>query len=106
MADEQLKTVSRYLSPDQIAVLLAIHVNTVHRWLRDGVARSSGGRLRPESVRTPGGWRVREDHLWVFLDAVKADRTRPDTEEAPEVPRPIRSQRAARLDEKLAAAGF
>ncbi len=83
MSVSQLEAVSKYLSPDQIAVLLAVHHNTVIRWLRDGVSLSVGGRLRPPSIRTPGGWRVREDHLFEFLEAVKADRTRQDADETP-----------------------
>jgi hypothetical protein len=106
MSAQCLEAAPKYRAPDELAILVSVHHNTVIRWLRDGVRFSDGKRRRPEALRTPGGWRVREDHFWAFLEAVKADRTRPDADEAPEVPKPVRSQRVARLNERLAAAGF
>jgi hypothetical protein len=71
---EQAATLRKYFSPDQIAVLLTVHTNTVNRWLREGVRFSDGTRRRPEAIRTPGGWRVLEDDLFSWLEAVKLDR--------------------------------
>jgi hypothetical protein len=96
---------ARYLSPSQIAVLLNVHDNTVNRWCRDGVRFSDGRRRRPELIRTPGGWRIREDHLWQFLDAVKADRTA-EPSDAPEATRSARGARIEQMEAGFAAIGL
>ncbi len=104
VSDEQLATLKKYLSPDQIALLISVHTNTVNRWLREGVRFSDGKRRRPEAIRTPGGWRVREDHLWDWLEAVKADRAG-EPSDAPTVPSSARAQRIERMDAQIAAIG-
>ena len=66
VSDEQLATLSKYLSPDQIAVLISVHTNTVNRWLRNGVLFSDGKRRRPEAMSHPrwvAGARRRLDEL-------------------------------------------
>ena len=104
-SDEQLATLTKYLSPDQIAVLIGVHTNTVNRWLRQGVLFSDGKRRRPEALRTPGGWRVREDDLFAWLDAVKADRASLPSEPTT-APRTTRTKRVESMLSGLAAAGF
>jgi hypothetical protein len=74
VSNELLATLRKYSSPDQIAVLINVHTNTVNRWLREGVLFGDGTRRRPEAIRTPGGWRVLEDDLFAWLEAVKLDR--------------------------------
>jgi hypothetical protein len=106
MSVSQLEPVSRYLSPDQIALRLAVHHNTVIRWLRDGVRFSDGKRRRPEAIRTPGGWRILEDHLFEFLESVKADRTRQSGDVTTEVKKPANSPRVERMNVALVGAGF
>ncbi len=102
---ERLEPVSKYLSPDQIAVLIGVHTNTVNRWLREGVRFSDGKRRRPEAIRTPGGWRVREDHLWNWLDAVKADRAS-EPSDAPDAPSSARGERITQMEARIAAVGL
>jgi hypothetical protein len=106
MSASELEASSNYLSPDQIAVRLAVHHNTVIRWLRDGVRFSDGKRRRPEAIRTPGGWRVLEQDLFGFLGAVKADRTRQSGDVTTEVKKPPNSPRVERLNVALVGAGF
>jgi hypothetical protein len=96
---------AKYRAPAELALLISVHDNTIIRWLRDGVLFSDGKRRRPEAIRTPGGWRVREDHFWQFLDAVKADRAS-EPSDAPEAPRPARAQRIEGMESRLAAAGL
>jgi hypothetical protein len=105
VSDDRLATLSKYLSPDQIAVLIGVHTNTVNRWLRHGVRFCDGKRRRPAALRTPGGWRVLETDLFAWLDAVKADRASEPTD-AVEAPRPGRAQRVEAMNEACAAAGI
>ena len=100
-----VETPARYLSPSQIALLLNVHDNTVNRWCRDGVVFSDGKRRRPKSLRTPGGWRVLEDDLFAWLEAVKADRSS-EPSDAPEAPRPARAQRIERMNAGFSAREF
>jgi hypothetical protein len=106
MSVPTLEGSAKYRSPDELALLVKVHHNTVIRWLRDGVVFSDGRRRRPQSLRTPGGWRVREDHFFDWLEAVRVDRARPDDEFEPVVPEPARSQRIDRMNQQLREAGL
>jgi hypothetical protein len=104
VANEPLAPVSKYLSPDQIAVLIGVHYNTVNRWLRRGVRFSDGKRHRPAALRTPGGWRVQESEIFAWLDAVKADRASAPADTI-EPPHPARAKRIEAMNAACAAAG-
>ncbi len=92
-----------YLTPCDISRILGCHPSAPIRWLSRGSVLSSGERLKLQAVRTPGGWRIRQDWLDSFLEAMTADRMK----DAPETaPRPGRRPGNAELESRLAAAGF
>lgn len=51
----------RWFAVAQIAALLAVHEQTVRRWLNDG-------RLKGRNFGGKTGWRVRETDLEAFLN--------------------------------------
>ena len=93
------------LTPVVIARTHDCHPSAVVRWIQKGTPLSTGSRLRLAAVRTPGGWRVKPEDLEQFLEALTTDRLRPD---APvESPKSTpKSERVARMNAGLAAAGF
>ena len=49
------------------------HVSALVRWIKKGTSRRDGSRLHLRAIRTPGGWRVAEEWLQEFYDALTSD---------------------------------
>jgi len=97
---------STLLTPVTIARTHDCHPSAVVRWIQKGTPLSTGVRLRLAALRTPGGWRIRREDLEQFLEILTADRLRPGTDGPAETTKPPRSQRVAKVNAALAAAGF
>jgi hypothetical protein len=89
--------------PGDVAKFTQNNPNVVIRWARDGVRFRDGSKRRCPAIRTPGGWRFRYADVMEFLEALAADRAKPDT---PPAKPGRRSKRDAQIDAELAAAGF
>jgi hypothetical protein len=77
----QPKSVTTLLSLSAVAYVAATgrggrppHASTLVRWITKGTRLRDGSRLRLRALRTPGGWRVAEDSLYEFYDALTRDR--------------------------------
>lgn len=86
------------LTPDEVAGLLRVHVNTVYRWLQAKPPELTGlkrGRPRANGRRC---WLIRRADAMALL-------RRPDERTDTATPRQMRTQRRS-TDETLRAAGF
>jgi hypothetical protein len=92
-----------FLTCSQIAHTLGLHPSAPQRWILKGSQLSSGDRQKLQAIATPGGWRVKQQWLDDFLAVLTADRSG-KLEDAPK-PAP-KSERVARMNAALAAAGF
>ncbi len=69
-----------FLTPTNIARSLQLDPSAPVRWLRKGVLRPDGSRLRLQHICVPGGYRVKQEWLDAFLQALADDRAGKPTE--------------------------
>jgi hypothetical protein len=96
-------TAETYLTPADIARKLKLDPSAPVRWMRRGVLLADGSRLRLPHLCVPSGYRVKQESLDSFLQALADDRAG-RVNAAPKVP--AKSARHARMHAGLAAAGF
>ncbi len=88
-----------YLSPVDVGRSLKRHPASVIRWIRNGVALSTGERLRLRAQKSPSSWLIKQSDLDAFLNAITTDRL---GEVAPAVP----SAQVKAMREELRATGL
>lgn len=87
----------------QVAHRLGVHPSAPWRWISRGVVAPSGGRLKLQAVRFPGGWRVRDEDLERFVAELnQAQPEQPAPRVEPSAPRP----ESLRAEAALAACGW
>jgi hypothetical protein len=84
--------------------VLGVDPSAIVRWCKLGIVLADGKRLRPAYVRTPNGFRITEEHLNEFLEAVKADRDKHPEAATPEPP--PSKKRLKKMADELNRAGF
>jgi hypothetical protein len=83
-----------------------VHVSTLTRWITRGVRAADGSIVKLDARRFPGGWKVTDEALDLFLEALThAALGRPEPAEAPiRTPSRRRAAELARVDRALDAA--
>jgi hypothetical protein len=85
----------------------SVHPSTINKWITRGVKLPDGSNLKLRAVKYPGGWKIREEDIQVFLDAYTAAALGEDpSEPAPATPSAARRRELARVDRDLAARGL
>ena len=88
-----------YLRPVDVGRALKRHPASVIRWILNGVALSTGERLRLRAQKSPSSWLIKQSDLDAFLNAITTDRL---GEVAPAVP----SAQVKAMRAELRAAGL
>jgi len=92
-----------YRTPIEIARELRLDPSAPVRWLKKGVLMSDGSRLRLRHLCVPGGYRVKQEWLDEFFQAIADDRAgRGKLNRTP----PVKSARVLKMDAELKAAGL
>jgi hypothetical protein len=97
----------QYISPSDIAHSLQVHPSAPVRWMTRGSLLTGGSRVFLKSIRLPGGFRTTQEWLDEFLRVVADDKVpTPDESPKPATKPTPKSERVARMNAGLAAAGF
>jgi hypothetical protein len=105
-----VETCSPELTTADIAKQRDNHPSAAIRWITRGACLRNGNRIKLRAIRTPGGWRVRQEWLDEFLAVLTNDRQEPDSVLVGERTRRglslMRRAQLDRVDRALAAEGY
>jgi hypothetical protein len=91
-----------YLTPGDIAHMLQVHSSAPVRWFRRGTLLADGSRLYLKHLRLPGGFRVKQEWLDTFLEALAKGKSN----NSPTSAKPATSPHQAQVRSELQAAGL